>query len=150
MDLSEALFTSLLALKTADTGAGGLNNTSATAYVAQFVQEDDASLSPERAGFPPMIVVDILENDDQPWLAASAYSLVGVTVRMTVYTWRDPGRSKQNAINKRMLTVFDGITPATQTGWNFGPLMRAGGQQVGTDRTRLVYVHEFVVRAAST
>lgn len=150
MDLSEALYTSLLALKAADSGSSGLTNSSSTANVHQFVLQDDPNLAPERGGYSPSIIVDIREADDQPWILASKFSVLSVVVRMKVLTFRDPGRSIQDDINERIRAVFDGVTPSSQTGWTFGPLMRVQGAQSGTDRTKLSYDHEFVLRATTT
>lgn len=149
MDLSEAVFTSVDAIRSADTGSGGLAAASGTltAIVNRMVQRDDPNYDETRAEYWPLIVVDVIEKNDTVWGLTGAPDQAGFVLRMTVHTLRDPGRAIQNAVSARMLLKYDGATLASQTGWVFGPLSVDRRYQLRARPNALVMVHEYSGRA---
>lgn len=150
MDLSEAVFTSIDAIRAADTGAGGLNEANGVALVNKMVLRDDANYGEDRADYWPHLMVDVIERSDTTWGTVNSRDTEQVFVRITLRTQRDPGRAKQNAVSARMRTVFDGVIPAAQTGWFFGVLTLERGYQVRATGNVLVYVQEYSIRAGVT
>lgn len=145
MDLSEALFTSLTAIVTADSGSGGLSNASADAYIQRgIVQVGNASYDADRAIYWNGVVLDVFENPRHGWgVASSVQTSVEFIARLTLRTLRDAGRAKQNACAERLKLKLDGITPANQTGYNFSPLTLLRASQGPSDSKSLAYVLEF-------
>lgn len=151
-DLSEALFTSLDAIRSADTGSGGLAAASGTltAKLNYFVQRDDPNYDPDRAEYWPLVIVDIIEKSDTTWGLAVAPELNTVLVRVTINALRDPGRGSQNAVSRRIKDKFDGAVPATQTGYIFGPLSLDRAYQLRGRNNAYVMVHEYSVQEGDT
>lgn len=151
-DLSAGLFTSLLAIQAADTGAGGLNESGATAAarINRFVQRGDPNYEEGRAEFWPLVVVDIIERGDIRWGNSSANASGRVLVRMTLTTLRDTARAPQNAVNARMRVRFNGITPSAQTGWTYGYMVLEQVYQLRASATTITLVHEYSLMAGVT
>jgi hypothetical protein len=145
MDLSEALATSLTAIVTADSGSGGLSNTSSSAYIQRsIVQIGHQNFDSDRAVYWNSVVLDVFENAKHGWgTGASAKTTVDFIARLTIRTLRDEGRAKQNACSERLKSKIDGVTPASQTGWNFSPLSFLRASQGPSDSKSLAYVMEF-------
>jgi hypothetical protein len=115
-DLSEALFLSLDAIRAADTGAGGLAQTGGgAAYLNHLVQRTDPNYDESRAEYWPLVVADVIEDADTVWGTTSSPDQEGFILRLTITTFRDPGRTSQNAVSARLRLKLDGVTPASQT-----------------------------------
>lgn len=148
MDLSEAIFAGLNALYVADSGAGGLANSTGDQYVRQFVQEGDPNYDRDGARAWPAVKVSVVENEDAAFSLSSS-DRNNAMIEMHVFTLRDQGRSKQNAVNDRIRGVYHTSLLATQTGWTqFSPLIRLRGFQAPSSGTEYHYVHQYTVRAA--
>lgn len=150
MDLSEAIFTSLTAIRTADSGTGGLSNIAADAYIAKLVLKGDANYDENRAEYWPLAVVDIIEHSDTSWGYTDTRDVEGVTIIIRLRTLRDRGRTSQNAISARLKVQLDGVVPASQTGWVFSPMAYESGFQEASSGVWLTFAMRFSCRAADT
>lgn len=147
-DLSESLFDAVKALIDADTGAGGLLNSTGSQYVRKVIQKDNANYD-GRVDVYPSLVIDILPESENSAFGSSATSdRATCIVKIEVVSKRDPGRAVQNAVNDRMRTVLSRVAPSG-TDWAFTKLSRVRGYQGRASGTELRYVHEYAVRGRS-
>lgn len=149
MDLSEAVFTSLAAIRTADSGSGGLSNIAGDAYIARLVQKGDPNYDEHRADYWPLAQVDVVERSDTSWGYSDSRDTDGVTILIRVKTQRDGGRTKQNAVAARLKLKLDGVTLASQTGWVFSPASYETGYQEAASGAELGFAMRFSCRAAA-
>lgn len=150
MDLSEGLYTSLLAIQAADTSSGGLNETAGAARINRFVQRGDPNYDEGRAEFWPLVVVDIIEKLDVGWGQTYASEGGRVVVRMTLTTLRDTARTPQNAVSARMRVKYDGATPTAQSGWTYGYMVLERAYHLRTTNNTITMVHEYSLMAGVT
>lgn len=147
MDLGEAIFASITALYTADTASGGLNEANGAARIERLVQKADANFDTDRADFEPLLAVDVFEKSDQNWGGDEATDTDQIMVRLTLTTFRDAGRTKQNAVSARMRMVFNGTVLAAQSGWVLGLLSLLRVYQGQTGSAKITLIQEYTIRA---
>jgi len=143
-DLATSIFTSLEALYTADTGAGGLNESSDTsqARVRHFVRMGDPNFDADRTFNWPIVRVEVFAGEMRSFSNRHA----DCVIRMHVYTLRDHGFADQSAVNARIVSVYDGARLATQSPFNFSVMTYQRHFQAASSGTDLHYVQEFSVR----
>lgn len=149
-DLQAILFAALQTLYTTDNASGGMAETSASneGMAARFILDSDPNYDEDRlTNLRSQVVVSIVERDDPSLGSESDGTSVEMVVRLLVLTKRDTNRSKQNALNARIRTVFDGITPSSGSTWRFSDLSRTGGRQLRATKKLQRYVHEFACAA---
>lgn len=142
MDAHEALFSQLETKFTADSGAGGLANSSSAGYVRHFVRMGDPSIGEDRTGNWPKIVVEIIDND----ISTFGHENYDGLVRLHVYTVRDAGFTTLNAVNERLRTVYKNASlGATTTGWTFSIFTRLRSFAAPATTDTMHTVHEYSV-----
>lgn len=146
-DLAGSIFAGLTALYTADTGSGGLNETSDTspAVVRYFIRRGDPNFETDRTSNWPLIVVDIFNGESRSFTNRHADALI----RMHVYTNRDSNTSSftiQDAVNARVQTVFDGANMGNQSPFSFSVITYQRHFQGPASGNELHYIHEFTCR----
>lgn len=149
MEMTEALFASLSTLWTSNTASGGLNDPTSNAFVHLMVQSVDPNYDSDRAIYPTTVVWDIVPRSDTTWGLSNARDTQAFMARATVRTWRDPGRTKQNAVSMQMQNRYDGATPQSQAGWVFSPLSTEGYPQSQGSGAQYSIVINFSGRAAA-
>lgn len=155
-DLAAALFTGLSALFTADTGSGGLNESSDTssARVRHFVRRGDPNYEVDHPGNWPMVVCDINVTEARVF----ANRRTDAIIRMHLYAQRDSGTSDltiQNGASGRITELFDGAQMASQvfrqtSTVTFTILNELRNFQAPSSGTQLHHVFEFSVIAEVT
>lgn len=149
-DLQAILFAALNTAYGVDNASGGMAETSASneARVSRFILDSDPNYDEDRLpNLRGQVVVSIVERDDPTLGSAADGTSVDLLVRMLVLTRRDTNRSKQNALNARIRTVFDSATPSSGSTWRFSELSRTGGRQLRATKKLQRYVHEFACAA---
>lgn len=123
------LFTSLLAMYTADTGSGGLNATASAAYVRNFDRVQDTN---SRSDNWPLVEVEIVEQEGDPF----ERNKVQAIVKFHIFTKALTRFADQNAVIARMRTVFHKTTPGNGSAWTFGQMGFRSGVQAPQDATK--------------
>lgn len=148
MSLDGDLYAAILALKTADSGSGGLSEAGGTAQIRtnDWFRTGDPDWRNNKN--KPAVEVDtrLAQEDDTFSLGRCI-----VPVRMHLYVQRNTGMfTKLDAIDKRIRTVFHraALTASSDWGWSAMSLRRrlAGP----TDRDTVHEVYEFEVIATRT
>lgn len=126
MTCAADLFTSLLALHTADSGAGGLTNSTGAQYAPYFFRVGDAD---NRGLNKPRIEVEIIEDETDRFTKNS----IEVLIRYHLFTDSNArygsGDRHQNAVLNRMRTVFHRVAVGAQSLWTFSETAFSGVAQ---------------------
>jgi hypothetical protein len=144
-DLATSIFTAIEALYSADTGDGGLNESSdsSTAVVRHFIRRGDATHEGDRTSNWPAVVVDVMCNEQRSFSNRHA----DVLVRIHVYAERtNLGFTVQSAVNSRIVTLLDGVAMSAQSPFSFSVFTYLRHFQAPTTERELHYVHEFTLR----
>lgn len=144
MDAVEAIYSAWKAHFDADSGAGGLRNTSGNQYVVGGMFRDG---DPQITRNNTRIEVSIVPIEADAELGARH---IEATVRNRIVTKRDLGFARQNAVEKRLIARFKDSTSLTATGWSFSPpvLLRPAFQsEIGSDE--LAAIVEFIVHVTA-
>lgn len=145
-DLSESIYDAFAALVAADTGAGGLSNSTGSQYVRKVIQRDDPNYDGRITVFPTLVVDVTAETED--YLFGSTYSSDRATaiLRIQIVSKRDPKRAVQNAVNQRVREILSRVQ-LNSTDWACSKAVRLRGQQVQVTGTEYHYVTEYAIRA---
>lgn len=106
-DPASSIFAGLSALYTADTGSGGLNETSGAALVRHFVRRGDPNFEMNTQHNWPMVIVEVFTSESRQFANRRIESII----RMHLYTDRDANTSSfttQNAVSSRITALYDG------------------------------------------
>lgn len=130
MEAETAVYAAVLAFYLADTGAGGLNNTSSAAYVRKFTREGDPR-ERQTHGWP-QVSVSIKSRDNSPFPgAAETKGFFECIVAFVVEVDRDPGFPKLAAVQNRLRDRFNNAALADLVDadnaartWKFRPCWR--------------------------
>lgn len=119
MSLESDIFAGINTIKAADTGSGGLANTSGNAYVRAWYREDDP-VDRDSDNWP-MIRVDTSGSDEQDKFDNGLATCV---IRMSITVKRDYDQTFTllDAVVDRVRKVFHTATIAQTTDWAFSPL----------------------------
>lgn len=150
MSQHKAAFDICAAMITADTGAGGLNNTASDAHLrGGFARVGD----PQRTQGLPYIDFEVAGDRESD---AFGRNRVDMVVRFHVWTDRNtaflsyagniqPGN--QDTVVAALQTLFHRVTPGAGAGnWNPGMIVRIGGTQAPETDTKLHYVETYSLR----
>ncbi len=136
----------------ADSGVGGLSNSTSAAYVRFVGEARDPEYGLDRSMNYPYILIDVVDDPYHSFeLAESSDAYPGqgsrVTVRLNIYTDRDQGSANMNSVMARVRRVFSNFTLAPSGGWSYSRCMnhREGFPPAGDKVARSVC--EFVAAA---
>lgn len=108
----------IIAVYTADTGSGGLNNSSANAYLrGRMLSDDDSVRARPLVNFPTVLVSVNLQNIDG--FARGGYV---ATVTMRCLFDRDMAAAKQNAVMSRLYEKYHRVRLTASSSWTFGTM----------------------------
>lgn len=117
MSMESQLFSSLKALYTADSGAGGLNNTSSTASVTTFLSDDDGDT--EANLDTPRIVVEVMDQTGDTYALGGSFA--PFKFHLFYNRTNEQFEGRMSAVLARVRTVFHRVTPAAGATWTFSP-----------------------------
>jgi len=144
-DPEAALFTALTTSYSGDSGAGGLS-ASGNAQVLDFVRRGEANEGRDLRQWQ-RIEVEIMASEDRGMAAQNAEKVV----RFHIFTKRDAGHTREDAISGRLHTLFDG-TEVSSLGatWTWGPMVWLRTFRGPSTGTTLHKVQEYRVRGQWT
>lgn len=124
MEATEAIFTQFKAMIDADTGAGGLSNSTGNQYVRGGVVRETDRRSAATSNRPDLVVsvVPVETGVEASGRTVQAYTRASIRVD------RDSspsvaGAAEADAIEDRLVTLFNGVTLAAgSTGWAFSTM----------------------------
>jgi hypothetical protein len=144
-DMSESLYDALAALVAADTGAGGLANTTGSQYVRKVIQKSDPNYDGRLTVWPSLIVDVMPEAESHAFGSSYTSDRATSILRIEVVSKRDPKRAVQNAVNDRLRQILSRVA-LSGTDWAFSKAVRVRGHQSRDTGTEYHYVHEYAVR----
>lgn len=133
------LFTAIYAIFAADSGSGGLANSSANAYLrGGMFDSDDPHFNRENTNWP-FVIVDIdTTNYDQ-------FGKAGYTaeIKFECHFDRDTMSTTtvKNAVMGRLYMQYHRVAPSQSTNWQFSPIVFRrdfDGPGDGKDRSRII------------
>ena len=144
-DLATSIFAAFEALFTADTGSGGLNEStdSSDAKVRHFIRRGDPTFELDRTSTWPVVGVESLIGEQRSFSNRHA----DVLVRMHVYVQLDNnGFAILSAVNSRIVAVYDGANMSAQSPFSFSVITYQRHFQAPSTEREFHYVHELSVR----
>jgi len=148
MEAGEVIIQGATALITADSGTGGLSNSSSTGYLRDTTFRVG---TPDRSQWRPRLGMEVVKCVDiTPFGAASGFEVYDVVLRCHVWTARDSGFSIQGRIVSRLWYLLNRVAPSSINDsdemvytWYFQKFQRGRGIQAPAEDTELHYVADF-------
>lgn len=117
MSIEGDLFDALKAVYDADTGSGGLKNSSATAFVRQFTREDDPDARDANQQ-TPRVLVSIPSIPEEDTFTRGRAIVFG---RFIVVTERDRGFTEMDPVLDRLRSQYHRASLTASSSWSWSP-----------------------------
>ena len=123
MEAGEASYLQVKALMDGDTVAGGLTNTSSSAYIRGGTARFG---NPGRTRTRPFADIEVIDEEKSREQAGRQFdAMIRIRITSDRDKQRDSSETDEEAIEGRLATVLNGVSPATgSTGWNFSVMSR--------------------------
>ena len=136
MSCEAEIITAVLNAIAADTGSGGLSNTSSTAYVRNTWREDDPN-GERTGGNWPMIEVSCSNESSMDPFGSGAYM---ADVRLKIKTDMDTQFTNHDAIRARLRTILHRVVLTAGSTYGFSAFRIVRWQRISNDLKEMVSV----------